>query len=86
MSEATIENKEVTWKVLDIPVFGTITAPKGKEPRSAIILVAGSGPTDRNWCSPLLPGTNGSAQILAEKLARHGFVTLRYDRLVLDLT
>ena len=41
----------------------------------------GSGPTDRDWCSPLLPGTNGSAKLLAESLAARGFLTLRYDKL-----
>ena len=52
-----------------------------KEVHSAVVFVAGSGPTDRNWCSPLLPGTNGSGKLLAEALASQGFVTLRYDKL-----
>jgi len=81
MGDAVIETKEVTWKVLDLPVYGTITGPTGKDARSAIIFVAGSGPTDRNWCSPLLPGTNGSAKLLAEALASQGFLSLRYDKL-----
>ena len=81
MSDAIIEDKEATWKVLDIPVYGTITAPSDKEAHPAVILLAGSGPTDRNWCSPLLPGTNGTAKIMAEYLASRGFVTLRYDKL-----
>jgi len=75
------EDKEVSWKVFDIPVYGTVTAPTDKEAHSAVIFVAGSGPTDRNWCSPLLPGTNGTAKILAEALTNQGFVTLRYDKL-----
>ncbi|MGD0330971.1 MAG: alpha/beta hydrolase [Nitrososphaeria archaeon] len=81
MRDAVIENREVTWKVLDILVYGTITTPKDKEAHSAVIFVAGSGPTDRNWCSPLLPGTNGSAKLLAEALATQGFLTLRFDKL-----
>ena len=81
LPEALAENKEVTWKVIDVPVNGTITGPVDKSAHSAIIFVSGSGPTDRNWCSPLLPGTNGSAKLLAEELARHGFVTLRYDKI-----
>jgi len=76
-----VQNKEVTWKVLGIPVYGTITAPTNLEVHSAVVMVAGSGPTDRNWCSPLLPGENGSGKLLAETLASHGFVTLRYDKL-----
>jgi alpha-beta hydrolase superfamily lysophospholipase len=43
-------------------------------------MVAGSGPTDRDWNSPLLPGTNGSARLLAEALAQAGFASLRYDK------
>ncbi len=81
MSGAEIQDKEASWKVLDIPVYGTITAPKDGEVHSAVVFLAGSGPTDRNWCSPLLPGTNGTAKILAEELARRGYVTLRYDKL-----
>jgi len=81
MTNALIENREVTWKVLGIPVYGTITAPAGNETRGTVIFVAGSGPTDRDWCSPLLPGTKGSARLLAETLANQGFVTLRYDKL-----
>ncbi|MGH9920419.1 MAG: alpha/beta hydrolase family protein [Nitrososphaerales archaeon] len=81
VSKAIIEDKEVSWKVLDIPIHGTITAPQDKDTHPAVILVAGSGPTDRNWCSPLLPGTNGSGKLLAEALARRGFVTLRYDKM-----
>ena len=81
MSKLDIENKEVTWNVQGIPVYGTITAPKGQMAHSAVIFVAGSGPTDRDWCSPLIQGTNGSAKLLAEALAGQGFITLRYDKL-----
>lgn len=80
MGNEPIEDKQVTWKVLDIDIYGTITAPTDKEAHSAVIFVAGSGPTDRNWCSPLLPGTNCSAKLLAEALASRSFATLRYDK------
>src|ERR1700730_18139352 len=43
-------------------------------------LVRPVGPTDRDWNSPLLPGTNGSARLLAESLARAGIASLRYDK------
>lgn len=81
MSKRDIENKDVSWNVQGIPVYGTITAPADKAAHSAVIFVAGSGPTDRNWCSPLLTGTNGSGKLLAEALASQGFITLRYDKL-----
>jgi pimeloyl-ACP methyl ester carboxylesterase len=43
-------------------------------------MVAGSGPTDRDWNSPLLPGSNGSARLIAEALVRAGIASLRYDK------
>jgi uncharacterized protein len=76
-----IVDSEVTWKVLDVSTSGTVTGPSSTEPHPAVILLAGSGPTDRDWRSLLLPGNNGTGKMLAEALARRGFVTLRYDKL-----
>lgn len=76
-----IENKEVSWKVLDIEIHGTLTYPSMGESLPGVVMVAGSGPTDRNWCSPLLQGTNGSGKLLAEELAHNGYITLRYDKM-----
>ena len=74
------QSEEVTWDVDGIAVYGTVMHPVGTGRHPAIVFVAGSGPTDRDWCSPLLPGTNGSAQLLANALTEKGFVTLRYDK------
>ena len=72
--------EEVSWKVDDIDVEATLNRPSGDGPFAAIAMVAGSGPTDRNWNSPLIPGTNGSAELLAQVLTEQNFVTLRYDK------
>jgi hypothetical protein len=74
------KNEEVEWKVDGISVHGTITRPPDDGLHPAVIFIAGSGPTDRDWCSPLLPGKNGSGRLLAEALAGQGFLTLRYDK------
>jgi dienelactone hydrolase len=71
---------ETTWELDGITMAGTIVRPKGTGPFPAVVLVAGSGPTDRDWCSPLLPGTNGSARLLAEAFAEAGIASLRYDK------
>ncbi len=75
-------SEEVSWQMGETIVAATITRPDDKDIHPAIVFVAGSGPTDRDWNSPLLPGTNGSAKLLAEELARSGFVTIRYDKRV----
>jgi hypothetical protein len=72
--------EQVSWKVDDIDVEAALTRPRGDGPFPAIVLVAGSGPTDRNWNSPLIPGANGSAALLAHVLTAQNFITLRYDK------
>ena len=60
---------------------GTLLIPAGaKTPMPVALLIAGSGPTDRDGNSPLLPGKNNSLKMLAEGLGQHGIATLRYDK------
>jgi uncharacterized protein len=60
-------------------ISGTLVHPaSGKGP--GLLLLAGSGPTDRDWNSPLLPGKNGSGRLLAEALAARGVTVLRFDK------
>ena len=74
------ENLEVNWQLGETMVYGTVVRPSGPGPFPAVVMVAGSGPTDRDWNSTLLPGTNGSARLLAEALAQAGIASLRYDK------
>ena len=76
----TVTSEEMSWDVDEIAVHGTLTRPAGAGPSPGIVFVAGSGPTDRDWCSPLLPGTNCSGRLFADALTRAGFMTLRYDK------
>jgi len=59
---------------------GTLVRPDGDGPFPAVVLVAGSGPTDRDWCSPLLPGSNGSGRLFAAAFGGAGIASLRYDK------
>jgi uncharacterized protein len=61
-------------------VPGTLVRPTSGGPYAGVVLMAGSGPTDRDWTSPLLPAKNGSGKLLAEALAKHGVVVLRFDK------
>jgi len=70
----------VSWQLDDVEMFGTVVRPDGPGPFPAVVLVAGSGPTDRDWCSPLLPGENGAGKLFAEAFAAAGFASMRYDK------
>lgn len=74
-----IVSEEVTFVAGGRTIPGTLVRPEsGRGP--GLLLLAGSGPTDRDWNSPLLPGTNGSARLLAEALAARGVTVLRFDK------
>ena len=60
------------------PLHGTLLTPAA-ETRAAALIIAGSGPTDRNGDSPL--GVSASSyRLLAEGLAAHGVATVRTDK------
>ncbi len=74
------ESSEVSWPLGTTVVHGTVVRPSGPGPFPGVVLVAGSGPTDRDWNSPLLPGPNGSGRLVAEMLGRAGIASLRNDK------
>jgi pimeloyl-ACP methyl ester carboxylesterase len=77
--DSTVVSEEVTVPVGPRTIPGTLTRPAhGTGP--AVLFLAGSGPTDRDWNSPLLVGQNGSARQLAQALAAQGIVSLRFDK------
>jgi pimeloyl-ACP methyl ester carboxylesterase len=80
--ELPVISEDISWQIDDTVVTATITRPDDSSIHAAVVFVAGSGPTDRDWNSPLISGTNGSAKLLAEELAKSGFVTIRYDKRV----
>jgi len=59
---------------------GTITIPKVDRQMPGVILVAGSGPTDRDGNSYVMPGPADYLKEIAHYLASRGIVVLRYDK------
>ncbi|TAJ93062.1 MAG: alpha/beta fold hydrolase [Reyranella sp.] len=57
-----------------LPLFSEIQYVPG------MVLVAGSGPTDRNGNNPLAPDRIDLLKDIAELLARNGIASLRYDK------
>jgi len=59
---------------------GTLLRPDGAGPWPAALILAGSGPTDRNGNSTMFPGGNNSLKQLAEALGADGVASLRVDK------
>ena len=57
---------------------GTLLVPPSKGKVPVALLIAGSGPTDRNGNNPMMK--NNSLKLLAEALYQNGIATLRYDK------
>jgi pimeloyl-ACP methyl ester carboxylesterase len=64
-------------------IHGTLLLPADasiETPVPVVLIIAGSGPTNRNGNSALLAAGNDSLKMLAEALAEAGFASVRYDK------
>jgi hypothetical protein len=77
----TMTAVDVTFENGDRSIEGVLTRPVANGKYPAVLIHAGSGPTDRDWNNKMMTGTNGSGKLLAEELSRNGFVVLRFDKM-----
>jgi pimeloyl-ACP methyl ester carboxylesterase len=68
-----------------VTLEATLTLPGGTGPWPAAVIIAGSGPTDRNGNSPAGVSTDTYA-MLARGLAERGIASIRYDKRGLPAT
>ena len=64
-------------------IYGTLLTPFSIEKPNLVILIAGSGPTDRNGNQGNY--SNNSLKYLAESLSENGIATYRYDKSILSI-
>ncbi len=62
-------------------LYGTYLAPEGDGPFPTILIIAGSGPTDRDGNSEIIVESNDNLWHLAQQLRQFGIATIRYDKL-----
>ena len=80
---AGTKSREVTFAGAGgIPLSGTLVLPLRSEIQRVpgVVLIAGSGPTDRDGNNPLIPVKVDLLRLIAERLAAAGIATLRYDK------
>ena len=61
-------------------LYGTLAWPQAGSQVPVVLIIAGSGPTDRNGNSAHLKGPNNGLKQLAAALAARGIASLRYDK------
>src|SRR5688572_9400845 len=70
----------ITLETPTATLYGTLERPQSPSRVPVVLIIAGSGPTDRDGNSTMLPGPNNSIKLLAEALAARGIASLRYDK------
>lgn len=61
-------------------IAGTLEYPGSATGVPVVLIIAGSGPTDRDGNNPLLPGKNDAIKLLAQGLLARSVASLRYDK------
>lgn len=74
----TFKETNVTLKINIDHLYGTLTVPDEVKKCQVALIIAGSGPTDRNGNNPMMK--NNSLKMLAEALAKNGIASLRFDK------
>lgn len=76
--DTTFTETEVKLDVAGGVLAGTLLVPAGVKSCPVALIIAGSGPTDRNGNNPFM--VNNALKMVAEGLAAKGIASLRYDK------
>lgn len=75
-------DQHVSFSSGGMTIYATFRHPEdGTRTVPGVLLIAGSGPTDRNGNSSLIPGAVNTLKTLADWLSEDGVASLRYDKL-----
>lgn len=75
---AQVEEKAITLETETGKIEGTLLCPTTSKEVPVVLVIAGSGPTDRNGNNPMM--TNNSLKMLAEGLFEKNIASVRYDK------
>ncbi len=74
------ENNSVSVEVPTGRLYGTLGVPENLTNMPAVLIIAGSGPTDRQGNNLYFDGDNNSLKMVSEALLENGIASLRYDK------
>jgi hypothetical protein len=81
-SDVTWVDQNVSFMAGGVKIYATFRHPVGDATSvPGVVLIAGSGPTDRNGNSAVEPGPIDTLKTLADWLSEDGVASLRYDKL-----
>lgn len=78
-AQATVLQRPITLDTGTGELFGSLLLPKSDNPVPVVLIISGSGPTDRDG-NNTDGGRNDSLKRLAWVLAKHNIASVRYDK------
>lgn len=78
MAQQSVKEDSVVLQTLTGNIYGTLRIPETQQAVPVVLLIAGSGPTDRNGNQPMMQ--NNSLKMLSESLSAKGVAALSFDK------
>ena len=78
-AQATVLQRPITLDTGSGELFGSLLLPKSDTPVPVVLIISGSGPSDRDG-NNIEGGRNDSLKRLAWVLAKHNIASVRYDK------
>lgn len=78
-NDSVFSESEVVLETSTGKIYGTLAIPSNIKVSSVVLIIPGSGPTDRDCNSPIGIQTN-TYKMLSENFAQNGIATLRFDK------
>ncbi|MCU1376715.1 MAG: alpha/beta fold hydrolase [Actinomycetia bacterium] len=75
-----VESREIAFQSAGYRLLGTLTSPAHRAAFASVLIMPGSGPTDRNGVSRFTPSAPQVYRLWAERLSEAGFAVIRYDK------
>lgn len=78
LNDTTVKESPLNLATTTGSIMGTLMLPSSTSKIPVVLIIAGSGPTDRNGNNPMMK--NESLRFLAQAFASKGIASLRYDK------
>jgi pimeloyl-ACP methyl ester carboxylesterase len=79
LNDSLLKETEIRVDTGSFSLFGTLMVPDVKQKIPVVLIIPGSGPTDRNGNNPFGLSTD-TYKLLAKNLAQNGIASLRFDK------
>ena len=78
--DSVFSESEVILKTSTGEIYGTLAIPNNVKTSPVVLIIAGSGPTDRDGNSPIMGLQTNAYKMLSEGLAKKGISSVRFDK------